>query len=233
MCSHNWYNSCNTVIVKSFAMNNYQFLEKIGEGSNGDIYRANDLVNNRQVAIKKVYCYNQYEVDNYSMMSQLSYIPQLYDDFIVIDYDQEQYHYLVIELIEGQIIDELIEINCNHDWNWKILYRILLLIQQLHQDGFYHGDISLHNIMLANDRLYLIDLESSGQLSKLRSQELVSKKVRVDYVKVYDNRTFDEQPDYINDNHGLERYRLLREWVAHNDVKTMIDEWKRIDMMIF
>ena len=211
-------------------MTNYQFLDEIGRGSDGVIYRAKDIINDRDVAIKKVFD-GQSEVDNYLKMNHLLYIPELLDHFID---DDDDYTYLVIELIEGSSIHQLIDINQDCDWYWEMQYRILLLIQDLHNAGFYHGDLHRNNLMLSNDnKLYLIDLSQSGQLSSMRSDDERLMNPIILPEDWYETREYEELspeemiidnlrhdymtsgilgPDYKNENHGLKRYQLLCEF---------------------
>lgn len=225
-------------------MNNYQLLEKIGEGANGVVYRAIDLLNNLQVAIKDDPCDSNEairEINIHLRISHLSYVPQLLDHFI-----ENDHNYLVMELIEGYTINELNIKKQDYDWYWKMIYRILLLIQDLHNHGFYHGDIGHRNIMLSNnDKLYLIDFSESGDLSNLRSEQDRRTNIRILPINWYNTRTggrdslspeeltihilreeyeviTDELRDgYKNTNHGQERHLQLIEFcegLSHEDI---------------
>jgi tRNA A-37 threonylcarbamoyl transferase component Bud32 len=54
-----------------------------------------------------------------------------------------------------------------------------LLIRQFHQDGFFHGDLQLKNILIAGDQLLLIDFDRSYRKPNLSIQEKMKNLLRL------------------------------------------------------
>lgn len=82
--------------------NNYEILELIGQGSFGKVYRAIDIINRQEVAIKRLQSSidTDQEVENHRSLNHLSCVPELlgvYND----DIDT----YIVQQLIQGDSLD--------------------------------------------------------------------------------------------------------------------------------
>lgn len=194
-------------------MNDHQLLEPIGEGANGIVYRVKDMINNRYVAIKEIPYHNDeviQEINIHLRMHHLLFVPQLLDHYVYNDHS-----YLVMELIEGQTINQLNINKQDYDWYWKMIYLILLLIQDLHNAGFYHGDLGHRNIMLSNDdRLYLIDFSESGDLSNLRSEQDRRTDIRILPINWYNTRSGGRDslsPEELTIHNLREEYEFMTE----------------------
>jgi hypothetical protein len=61
----------------------------------------------------------------------------------------------------------------------KIIRSAGLLIRQFHQAGFFHGDLQLKNILIAGDRLLLIDFDRSYRKQSLSLQEKMRNLLRL------------------------------------------------------
>lgn len=243
------------------SLSNYRILNQLNEDY--EVYRAMDLINNRDVIIKKLRYDNDSirEVNNHSKVSHLSFIPSLHESLII---DESQY--LVMELIEGESLYQSQLKNGNWNLNWIMLYHILIVIQELHNAGFYHGDLHFDNLLWNGKKLYLIDLDTMGDLTDMRSEDERRMDIRIvpnhwsecttsehhlihqlrrDYRTI---RTNNHNTNWKNDNHGLERYQLLSNFaknLPHEDIdngryvtdneyiRGVIDEYHRINVMIF
>ncbi|MGQ9645069.1 MAG: lipopolysaccharide kinase InaA family protein [Thermodesulfobacteriota bacterium] len=53
----------------------------------------------------------------------------------------------------------------------RIFHSAGLLVRQLHQAGFFHGDLQLKNILVSGEELFLIDLDHSYQRDRLTTEE--------------------------------------------------------------
>jgi 3-deoxy-D-manno-octulosonic acid kinase len=60
----------------------------------------------------------------------------------------------------------------------KTIRSVGLLIRQLHQAGFFHGDLQLKNILVAGDQLLLIDFDRSYRKTTLSVQERMKNLLR-------------------------------------------------------
>jgi tRNA A-37 threonylcarbamoyl transferase component Bud32 len=54
-----------------------------------------------------------------------------------------------------------------------------LLLRQFHQAGFFHGDLQLKNILVAGEKIFLIDFDRSYQKSALSIQERMKNLLRL------------------------------------------------------
>jgi predicted Ser/Thr protein kinase len=61
----------------------------------------------------------------------------------------------------------------------KIIRSAGLLIRQFHQAGFFHGDLQLKNILVAGDKLLLIDFDRSYRKPRLSNQERMRNLLRL------------------------------------------------------
>lgn len=165
------------------SLNGYEIIGKLGEGVNGVVYLAIDVEDHSEVAIKKL-PYNEEatnEIEIHYKMNHLSFIPKLHEFFIAEDNDirgprfptmklvDGEPVYLVMDLIEGESMYQIIR--SDNDWslNWIMMYQVLLLVQELHQAGFYHGDLHSNNLIWDTKKMWLIDFDSAGELHVTRS----------------------------------------------------------------
>ncbi len=61
----------------------------------------------------------------------------------------------------------------------KTIRSVGLLIRQFHQAGFFHGDLQLKNILVAEDKLLLIDFDRSYRKSTLSARERIKNLLRL------------------------------------------------------
>jgi 3-deoxy-D-manno-octulosonic acid kinase len=61
----------------------------------------------------------------------------------------------------------------------KIIRSAALLLRQFHQAGFYHGDLQLKNILVADGRVFLIDFDRSYRKRTLSIKERIDNLLRL------------------------------------------------------
>jgi serine/threonine protein kinase len=61
----------------------------------------------------------------------------------------------------------------------KTIRSVGLLLRQFHQSGFFHGDLQLKNILVANDQLFLIDFDRSYRKPVLSARERMKNLLRL------------------------------------------------------
>lgn len=183
------------------------FNEAIEEGSDGIVYRAIDMVNNKPVIIKSLFESDTNEVNNHLKMSavtcglveneahHLPFIPKLYEhltdsnSIINMSDDWPIKTYIVMELIQGKTLYWSSRDKQDWDYNWIMVGKLLRIVQRLHNNGFYHDDIHSLNVMVTTcDDVYLIDFSKSGDLSSMRSdlERRTDVRVRSDYYQDLD-----------------------------------------------
>lgn len=232
------------------SLNEYQLLYIIGEGCDGLVYRAIDSLG-RVVAIKKTLIIDPIhnEVKMHSEISHLPFIPTLYQHFIV-----KTNQYLVMELIKGQSLCQSWRGYKSWDHIWMTTLHALQVIRDLHNAGYYHGDLHLNNLMWTGENMWLIDLDSVGLINyecgNMNQQHRINNKIRSDYMDILNITGIRRYGTNMkNDNHSLERYQLLCElsmnipcngtdkngkYVTDSEyVSRLIEEHDIIDRLIF
>lgn len=140
---------------------NYEILEQIGKGLRGIVYRGIDIINKREVAIKKVLPSISVvkEIQNHLLLNKLEFdsIPILYDYF-----DDKDHTYIVQQLLRGDALHNAWKINKNWDFIWMTVYHALKVVQQFHNYGYYHGDLHLNNFLWTGEKMYIIDFDKIG-----------------------------------------------------------------------
>jgi 3-deoxy-D-manno-octulosonic acid kinase len=61
----------------------------------------------------------------------------------------------------------------------KIIHDVAILIRHFHREGFYHGDLQLKNILVAEDRPLLIDFDRSYRKKVLTLKERIDNLLRL------------------------------------------------------
>jgi serine/threonine protein kinase len=209
---------------------NYEILDIIGEGQSGIVYRAMDLKNKREVALKKIPNRASQEIGSYLLMENIDYIPKLYDHFYETDSLGHENTYIVQQLIHGTELGVTWDENRNWDFMWMTLYHALAAIKTLHDHGYYHGDLHANNFLWTGETVYIIDFEKSGSITDNHIE-------CEDYLALLDPPFFNKRYQhrylrYDNINHGRERYKLLTEFATLTQCETFIGDLSYIDRIL-
>lgn len=137
--------------------NRYEIKEKIGSGGMATVYKAFDKLLNRNVALKilKDEFANDAEfLKRFQVEAQAA--ASLSHTNIVSIYDvgdQNNLHYIVMELVNGKTLKELIREKGKLPWKdaVKIASQIAAGLEQAHKNHIIHRDIKPHNIILTKD----------------------------------------------------------------------------------
>ena len=147
----------------------YQILHEISRGAMGVVYRAEDLGLGRQVAIKTL---RPDLVRDRGLVElfrrEATTLAQLRHENLVQVYTfgiYEENAYFVMELVEGEPLDDLIEREWNADRHValdlveRIVIQIAAALDVLHQAGVIHRDVKPANVLLDRnrDRTVLVD----------------------------------------------------------------------------
>ncbi|MDD5947718.1 MAG: Stk1 family PASTA domain-containing Ser/Thr kinase [Oscillospiraceae bacterium] len=135
----------------------YEIVERIGEGGMADVYRANDVVDGKPVAVKilkKEFAENEEFLRRFRNESKATAL--LNHPNIVKIYDvgfSDRIQFIVMEYIDGITLNEYIEQSDVLDWRDAVHFvtQILRALQHAHSKGIVHRDIKPQNIMMLRD----------------------------------------------------------------------------------
>lgn len=134
--------------------NRYRLKEKIGSGGMADVYLADDLLLNREVAVKVLH--QQYAADP-SFIQRFRYEAQaaanLNHPNIVNIYDwgnEGDIYYIVMEYVEGRDLKQILltEGRFMPERAAEIAAEICAALQFAHRQNLVHRDIKPHNIII-------------------------------------------------------------------------------------
>lgn len=134
----------------------YKIIDKVGSGGMANVYLAEDLILEREVAVKMMALDFQEDQSNYRRFQrEAASTTELTHPNIVNVYDvgEGDHPYIVMEYIAGLDLKEYIQEN--HPISYKkvldIMKQILSAIAYAHANGVIHRDIKPHNILIDKD----------------------------------------------------------------------------------
>ncbi len=135
----------------------YELLEKIGDGGMAVVYKARCRLLNRFVAIKILkpeFTKDLKFIENFRRESQAA--ASLTHPNIVNIYDvgkEGNIHYIVMELIEGQVLSDIIKNEGPMEFEKavEIVKQIALALSFAHKNHIIHRDVKPHNILITRE----------------------------------------------------------------------------------
>ena len=135
----------------------YEITELIGVGGMADVYKATDIIDNKEVAVKilkKEFAENEEFLRRFRNESKA--IALLSHPNIVKVYDvnfDDKMQYIVMEYIDGITLKEYIDNEKVLTWKDSVhfIIQVLRALQHAHDRGIVHRDIKPQNIMLFTD----------------------------------------------------------------------------------
>ncbi|MCD8096087.1 MAG: Stk1 family PASTA domain-containing Ser/Thr kinase [Ruminococcus sp.] len=135
----------------------YEITEQIGSGGMADVYKAQDLADDRTVAVKILRDeYSQNEEFLRRFRNESKAIAVLSHPNIVKIYDvglTDDTKFIVMEYVNGITMKDYIEQEGVLRWKYALFFltQILRALQHAHDKGIVHRDIKPQNIMLLDD----------------------------------------------------------------------------------
>lgn len=142
----------------------YEILERIGGGGMALVYKGQDLLLNRKVAVKVLrqqYVHDEEFIRRFRREAQSA--ASLSHPNVVSIYDvgqEDEIHYIVMEYIEGKTLNELIKQKAplQVEEAINIASQICDALDHAHHNGIIHRDIKPHNILIGrNGRVKVTD----------------------------------------------------------------------------
>ncbi|MEK3685700.1 Stk1 family PASTA domain-containing Ser/Thr kinase [Paenibacillus sp. FSL R10-2736] len=142
----------------------YQVIERIGGGGMALVYRAHDILLNRNVAIKVLrnqFVHDEEFIRRFRREAQSA--ASLSHPNVVSIYDvgqEDEVHYIVMEYIEGKNLNEIIKERAplQVDESVRIASQICDALDHAHLNQIIHRDIKPHNILIGrNGRVKVTD----------------------------------------------------------------------------
>lgn len=139
--------------------NRYEIKEEVGNGGMAIVYKANDHVLNRNVAVKVLkdeYTTDPDFIKRFNTEAQSAAglthanIVSIYD---VGHEEESNLYYIVMELVKGKTLKEIIRKDGALSWKWSvnIAMQIASALEAAHKNGIIHRDIKPHNIIITEN----------------------------------------------------------------------------------
>lgn len=137
--------------------NRYEILEKIGNGGMATVYKAQDQMLKRYVAVKVLreeFTTDEEFIRRFNTEAQSA--ASLAHPNIVSIYDvgiEDNVYYIVMELIQGKTLKQIIDEDGVLPWKWSIniASQIASALEVAHKNNIVHRDIKPHNIIITED----------------------------------------------------------------------------------
>ena len=137
--------------------NRYEILEIIGKGGMATVYKAQDQILKRYVAVKVLreeFTTDEEFIRRFNTEAQSA--ASLAHQNIVSIYDvgnQDNIYYIVMELIQGKTLKQIIDEDGVLPWKWSlnIAIQIASALEVAHRNNIIHRDIKPHNIIITED----------------------------------------------------------------------------------
>ncbi len=150
----------------------YKLMEELGSGGFGVVYKANDSILDKDVAIKFLNPdFINSEKKFHRVKREINISQKITDKRIVKIFSLEKFeevHFLVMEYVEGRSLRDKLGEGEKIDWEkFKPLFmNVMKAVKTLHDHGIIHRDLKPSNIFLTgSDEIKLLDFGLSKEIS--------------------------------------------------------------------
>jgi len=153
--------------------NRYEILEVLGQGGFACTYKAIDHLVNRYVAIKASESSLSHEAKILKALHNVPHISHIYDTF-----SENGMHFIVMRLVTGTSLTTYQKENGGTipiQQLKQMLPSVLITLDQMHDHGIIHRDISPGNFILSEENtLYLIDFGAATGIRESALKNLLT-----------------------------------------------------------
>ena len=142
----------------------FEIIRLIGSGGMADVYKANDLLENKIVAVnilKKEYSENEEFLRRFRNESRAIAVLSHPNIVKIIDVGfTNKVQYIAMEYIDGITLKSYMELEKVMDWQTASYFMLQILrgLGHAHEKGIVHQDVKPQNIMLLEDgRIKVMD----------------------------------------------------------------------------
>ena len=155
---------------------NYELFEEIGRGENSVVYRAWDVLLNRDVAVKELKSEPGSDVGRSDaqrigqFLQEASFLAQFeHENVLRIHTVDQDRAWIVMELMKGSLANQIIDEPMPADTVRSVVRQILGALDFLHAKGKVHGSVRPSNILINDQGISkLSDFEASNCDGELR-----------------------------------------------------------------
>ena len=145
------------VIIKKEGspLNDYEVLDKLGEGTFGKVYKVRNKATKKIRALKEIGIFNLSNIRKKNIMKEIEILKKLNHIYIIKLYEYyitEDYIYLINELsTEGDLQSKKNKIRIFPEFVVKmIMLQIFKALMYLNEKNIIHGDLKLENILVVS-----------------------------------------------------------------------------------
>lgn len=165
--------------------NRFQILKHLGMGSYGNCYLVYDQLNKIKVVLKMLRFHKRLSKKNKNdFQLEQSILKELnsnnFPDFIENGYC-DQKPFFIMEFINGKTFQELIFEEgkvYNEVESFVLGYKLILLMNVLHNHGIVHRDLRIPNIMVVDGNIKIIDFGLARKMAQGKTSKVNFNKIR-------------------------------------------------------
>tara|TARA_B110000285_G_scaffold231086_1_gene298940 strand:+ start:2392 stop:3183 length:792 start_codon:yes stop_codon:yes gene_type:complete len=137
--------------------NKYEITEKISEGTFGTVYKGKKLKNNTDVAVKLNksdinFLKQECTIMHYLISKKCVAVPDIYYYGLI-----DKYYIVVMKYCELTLSEFVVNYDNNVNIMENMFIQCIELLHEFHENMVIHCDIKPDNIMVSDNRLYIID----------------------------------------------------------------------------
>lgn len=221
---------------------NYQVVQMLGKGLEGEVYLVNEVHTNVIRAVKIFYPHRNPKFSKSKQfiktLTKLDHcsVVMNYHGFYIIKVKDHKVACVVCEFIEGDTLSDVVDRQkrkrFGHFESLHLLYALVKGLETIHRAGEYHGDLHLDNILIRKFGLSfdikIIDFLHWGDSKKDNRDEDIIKTIRIFYDVLGGQKVYSKLPypiKYIIK--GLKRGNILQEFKTMTHLRSHLEslEW--------